>query len=306
MTTIFKYMDYYGVGYFDDPTFRLSRLNELNDPFEADLSSNINKFYDFASKTITDGNGGDVITPLDVQRHIKSAMEIVCIISFSETCRNLLMWAHYSNAHTGICLEVENDWSESKSYLSDKLASDVHRLIRVKYDTVRADFGSFDALSINKWYQTITKIFVSQLSVKSDEWIYEKEHRYIMTLLETDLIKTKKGAKVSKEVSDKLKLDVKKEYIALNNDDYITDRESSEESIYTSLDSDAFMYLRRIPPRKIKSIYLGHRFSSTERVKILTKISNPDHPLHHVTLYQYTISSDRFELEPTVIHTKKA
>jgi hypothetical protein len=80
------------------------------------------------------------------------------LCAFSETHRNPVMWAHYSDQHHGICIEFESNYFD----LSDGL------LKKVNYSNQVSTFphnSSFDE----------REAFLN----KTIEWAYEKEWRYI-------------------------------------------------------------------------------------------------------------------------------
>lgn len=87
-------------------TLKVSRFNELNDPFEL-LSANI----------------GDK----SIRREIKSIrdniIDIQGIISFSKSWRNPVQWAHYADRHKGVCLsfDIEENLLTDVTYHAGKL-----------------------------------------------------------------------------------------------------------------------------------------------------------------------------------------
>jgi len=86
-----------------------------------------------------------------------------CIVSFSETFANSLMWAHYAESGTGIALGFD---------LHDEGA------IKVLYREAPSRFNSFSGHSIDEK----RKIMRTAFSTKSDDWSYEKEVRWIVTV----------------------------------------------------------------------------------------------------------------------------
>ena len=82
------------------------------------------------------------------------------IMSLSEVPDSLLLWAHYGDNHSGVCLEYET--------LGDMDPC----LLPVNYST------QYPSLSIYEFGIDIVKATESILSTKSMEWAYEKEWRY--------------------------------------------------------------------------------------------------------------------------------
>ncbi|MFQ2265640.1 DUF2971 domain-containing protein [Aeromonas hydrophila] len=304
MKTVFKYMSFLGMDYFDNPTARISLIEELNDPFECCLSDTIehliNKFVEGVNsprlKEIDIYDTGE-ITREEVSRFIFGAQKGIGVISFSETNRNLLMWAHYANNHRGICIELESDWSISKERLIDTQSNNLHCFRRVQYDTKRVDFSEHDFFKNSEPHNALSKLFVKQLTLKSDEWMYEKEHRYIMSFLEADYILKKPNSIIPKDIDIKLKKLATANDIVKEKNGYRTTHCQENEFFYEAFSSEAFMYLTKIPHEKIKSIYLGHRFKDTDAHELVNRVKFSEHPLHHVKIYKCTISYTRFELE---------
>lgn len=81
------------------------------------------------------------------------------ILSLSEVPDSLLMWAHYSANHTGLCIEYEADLENLS-------------LRPVSYST------EYPTLSIYDFGVNILKTTLRILTTKSMEWSYEKEWRY--------------------------------------------------------------------------------------------------------------------------------
>lgn len=113
----------------------------------------------------------------NLHRSLGSAVGITC---FSETPQNMLMWSHYANKHTGVC--VEYDFSKLFSTVPNTL------LLPVEYTNKRP------LLPIEKAVVTIegklttdqTKMremlpdILKSLAIKSDIWSYEREWRHIV------------------------------------------------------------------------------------------------------------------------------
>lgn len=71
-------------------TLKVSRFNELNDPFEL-LSANI----------------GDKSIRREIKNIRDNIIDIQGIISFSKSWRNPVQWAHYADRHKGVCLSFD-------------------------------------------------------------------------------------------------------------------------------------------------------------------------------------------------------
>lgn len=130
---------------------KISRLNELNDPFELVAATRTNK----EQRPIWDA-------------WRQKQIETWGIVCFSKTWRNSVLWSHYADRHRGMCLgfEVPNDV-----------------LIRMKYTKNRLD------LDIEKLYaegklrkEHMQLIFKTKFS----DWKYEREVRVVARLEKMD------------------------------------------------------------------------------------------------------------------------
>lgn len=92
--------------------------------------------------------------------NIQEFIGLFGIMSLSEVPDSLLLWAHYGDNHSGICLEYD---------IPKELEN---ALLPVNYST------QYPMLSIYEFGIDIVKAVDSILSTKSMEWAYEKEWRY--------------------------------------------------------------------------------------------------------------------------------
>jgi hypothetical protein len=89
----------------------------------------------------------------------------VCVLSLSELNDNLLMWSHYSDSHTGICLELTFQTLE--------------KLHEVRYSDVRPQFFFADVREQDRDDERYRNGIISTLTTKASHWAYEKECRGI-------------------------------------------------------------------------------------------------------------------------------
>ena len=149
---------------------------------EDDFLKRLQKIARLYGYTEEDGKINSVYEKLDQmvrQMHIKIG-EVVGITCFSETPKNMLMWSHYANKHTGIC--VEYDFSRLFSTAANTL------LFPVTYANKRPLFP-IDWLDIGidgkvKEDQQLPAEalpeIIKALTVKSKVWEYEREWRHIV------------------------------------------------------------------------------------------------------------------------------
>lgn len=199
MKQLFKYMSE-PRDFFEDGFIRLSQPSALNDPFEAafcrksldELTSH------FDEKTSWDPEFGE----LKFSQYVDLRMHHIGIISFTESKENLLMWAHYANEHKGIvagvaylpqagsifenlfrsdCL-INSAWGEEWSKF-DGIPKPVsyRKGLRYRNDKFDYDYSNISAEGADR---ILYEVFLQ----KSDEWIYEQEHRVVLRLEQADRV----------------------------------------------------------------------------------------------------------------------
>jgi len=185
---------------FEEGFIRLSQPVALNDPFEAsfcsdsldDLSSNFD--YSMAQ----DSEFGDI----SFSQYIEMRMHNIGVVSLSENKENLLMWAHYANEHKGVVAGISylsklgsifqnlfradtlinTSWGENYSPF-DGIPKPVsyRKGLRYRNDKFDYDYSNIDAEGADR---ILYEVFMQ----KSDEWIYEQEHRVILRLEQADRV----------------------------------------------------------------------------------------------------------------------
>nr|WP_282098645.1 DUF2971 domain-containing protein [Aeromonas hydrophila] len=99
------------------------------------------------------------------------------------------MWAHYASQHKGMVIGLEDDFLCGE-YSKEKITSNlIHspNPIKITYDTTRFDLTEFDTL-LKNMTQLSKLLAIKLLTTKSDDWIYEKEHRCIVPIGVADKI----------------------------------------------------------------------------------------------------------------------
>lgn len=307
MIQLYKYSEYLGLEYFDNPTIILSVPSKLNDPFESNLSEDI---INHISKNI---NNKEAFNQ-NVKWTFTNYLNLTGIVSLSETSRNILMWSHYAKHHKGMCIGLSKDFLKHKSDLKYHFAqgfniSSSTEPQKVNYDNKRFEESEHEDLSVDELLsgQAIDNYLHRHLMIKSDEWIYEKEHRLIIPLAFSDLIMDvdlKSNPKLHSLVESGLN---DKEINIINNDKQkrifeIKKPELSNMFITIACNDEyqnanGIIFLLKINPKDILTLHFGHRFCDDEIKRIIQKISDPNHPLNHVKIFKKKISSTRFELE---------
>lgn len=178
---------------------RLSQPAALNDPFEAAFcSESLEELAShFDNSKAQDREYGET----SFSQHIKNRMHQIGVISFSENKENLLMWAHYADEHRGIVVGVVH-------YPTQSIFSNLFRADSLLNSSFGEEWSPFDGVpkpvSYRKGlryrndkfdydYSNISvagadRILYEVFMQKSDEWIYEQEHRVVLYLEQADRV----------------------------------------------------------------------------------------------------------------------
>lgn len=167
---LFKYYSTVGIEKtLDTNTFKWELPCDENDPFEA-LAKGWDE--DLIKKAVSDGDA-EVVSHMDAffkSREIqKSISHIVAYVSFSERPNNILMWSHYAEKHTGVCVEFD----VAALGVIAKNLSRVNYVQKIGDERPRIPLGD----DLDERYQESVREF---LSTKAKEWEYEKEWRSIV------------------------------------------------------------------------------------------------------------------------------
>ena len=177
---------------------RATQLSALNDPFEATYCENnlkdLSKYFEGIER------GETLIDFIEENKHY------VGVISFTEAKDNLLMWAHYADEHKGLAVKfvdysyfkssdksifenlfkmtslTNTSWSGGFTCFDGSITPVMYRK-QARYKTDKFDFDYSD-ISYYGAEMILNEIFQQ----KSDEWIYEKEHRIILRLEQADRV----------------------------------------------------------------------------------------------------------------------
>jgi len=297
MEKIYKYMKF-RPEFFKEPSLRVSQRCALNDPFEFNPSQNV------LDKISEDEIRDDFFQQIAAYS-TDEEFDDTGVISFTETYNNLLMWSHYADEHKGIV--VEFNYEKLKAYFNNKLNVN-NSIERVLYNRERQDVLSY---SFSPKQSLLTK---------SDDWIYEKEHRILTKVSNSDVFIVDKNTYEqmkdfydeseiellqAKKYRGKVKLivdvDKCKRMDSRSKDGSSTDdmeemRFSQSETILNELISSistitTTMFIFKIPKSCISGVFLGCRFSQSDEV-ILRKLLN-----HKTPCYKASLSKSHFLLD---------
>jgi len=176
----------------DEGYIRATQLSALNDPFEATFcKEGIERIYDSTN----------ILVPFEqVVRHIQVSSQRVGVISFTEAKDNLLMWSHYANDHKGIAVGIDSRNLGANGIFESLFipvygdeyyrpySTEIHSISYRKLTRYRTDYLDYDFDSLTKGGFLIEFFVFDVFKQKSDEWIYEKEHRSILALEQAERV----------------------------------------------------------------------------------------------------------------------
>ncbi|PKQ76000.1 DUF2971 domain-containing protein [Aeromonas sobria] len=295
MRTLYKYYKCLPDDYLLNPTLKLACPEHLNDPFESSISKFISEIPEQVDTRL------EYLKAVVNHVGLSRALSNTGVISMCETHRNLLMWAHYANEHNGFVIGYKDDILKDKF---NERITHIHNIskepLKVNYDTIRFDSKS-EREYINSHKKAIRKI----LTTKGDDWIYEKEHRYLIPIYLADSI-FKKRSERNEEDEEIINNLISKSLLVkddLSKKVYFKDRFTEapyligrlEEEVSQLIKTNHTFYIN-IDPSYITSVYFGCRYPKTSRLKWLTLIREQNERLSHIKLYQYEISKSDFSL----------
>jgi Protein of unknown function (DUF2971) len=119
----------------------------------------------------------DPRSPEWIKYHIKVQREYATtkfgILSFSTINNSILMWSHYSNYHQGIC--VRFNCQKFREFIESKECWRNDLIIYWNYVAYKKEYPLQNPFELD-WDES----YVKQLLIKSDNWEYEKELRFIL------------------------------------------------------------------------------------------------------------------------------
>ena len=107
----------------------------------------------------------------------KSFNDCVGVSCFSKSCSELLMWAHYANKHTGIC--VEYDFSALSCNATNVLLVPVNYTNERPLIPIEKLMEYKESVNPNAMAPEVIAEIVKTFLAKSKNWKYEKEWRLL-------------------------------------------------------------------------------------------------------------------------------
>ncbi len=185
---------------FEEGFIRLSQSVVLNDPFEASFcSESLDELTShFEDRTALDSEYEDI----SFSEFVKMRKNNIGVISFTENKENLLMWSHYANDHKGVVAGISylpmfgsifqnllssdallDTTSCGKYSRFDGIPRPVSYRKGLRYKNDKFD-NDYSCISEEGADRILYEVFMR----KSDEWIYEQEHRVVLRLEQSDRV----------------------------------------------------------------------------------------------------------------------
>lgn len=313
MNTLFKYYSstFDLLQHLHEPSIKLATTTSLNDPFEKELSEDLalNLTNILLERDIYKNKSKRMINELkkDLINSYKNISKNYGIVSLTETHRNLLMWSHYGSAHKGVCIGYKTSmFSDIDQIRPDMPPFDLNPQ-RVRYDSKRFDSDVF--YDRNR----TTDILMQAIRTKSDEWMYEKEHRSIIPFAYADKIVVHKN---ENNQLHSIILQCEHENIMVKNktnknknlDVYDLNKDSNKNNVGYLASRVAHynevMVLKNISIKNISSIYLGSEYEFKDIKKIIEYLKLEPERYGHVKLFKYEVNKNNFALDLIPLNSK--
>lgn len=159
---LYRYLDAAAaVKTIESRSFRISRIKDLNDPFE----------WRFGYK----GHNPEDEAKISTWREsvLESQNQRLGIICFSATSKDPVLWSHYADKHSGVAFEVDHFDNpkilRKMSYPPDRIAIDIPTFTVLQRDK----------MAVKKYLRPLMEKMVEE---KSSSWGYEKEYRVLFDL----------------------------------------------------------------------------------------------------------------------------
>ncbi|WP_439839487.1 DUF2971 domain-containing protein [Aeromonas caviae] len=286
MRKLYKYYKSLELDYFSNPSFKLSSARTLNDPFETVLASELLA----TMETVIDKKSlsyNAVSRLLGEEANLKDTYDTLfkmCgIVSLSETQHNLLMWSHYADQHKGLCIGYHSNLLSKMKFPNSLKLPITKEPLKINYDNKKTfDYEfDFDYRTDNK---LINSILRKVLTTKGDDWIYEKEHRFIIPVNFADRLRIYKNGSLENEI----------EYYKDKKTRYEEKNKIQRFRINSAIES-GYSYLLDINPEDITDVYLGCKMPP-RKAKAIRKNIKENPITKHIQVYKFKESDERFEI----------
>lgn len=295
---LYKYMTpTTGQSFLKEPLLRITPRKCLNDPFEIKLSASTK------AQMVALSNE-------DITANTEDYMNSHGVISLTETYDSLLMWSHYAKDHKGIVVEFDIDTEAPFSlfHRSKPPKNSGAIFSNVRYRKKRA---FLDPITIKNTQLVGQHYFLT----KSDEWIYEKEHRYIVPFTMANRIIVDLSYPQSKNTLNDLgieyKQESKKQLIDITNAIFCKQDDNNLGTIFQNSHKNGFMFFLSVNESCISRLFLGVNSKDSDYGKLIDNVYNGlpyyrriiDNKIYGVFkakehLNRYEVSFIPYDLEP--------
>lgn len=313
MKQLFKYLPE-PRNLFDEGFIRLSQPVVLNDPFEASFCSESldelsSHFYNSMAQDPEFGN-------ISFSQYIEMRMHNIGIVSLSENKENLLMWAHYANEHKGVVAGISympmfgsifqnlfradtlinSSWGVEHSPF-DGIPKPVsyRKGLRYRNDKFDYDYSNIDAEGADR---ILYEVFMQ----KSDEWIYEQEHRVVLRLEQADRVIIENVQHIKNDAIRNRIISSSYSYTNPIDNSYVINLyEIDDEAIRVSVAmqlaklsrNPRSIYLMKLNPSCINNYLLGLN-SSLDKINVQGKFASS---VGYLDIWRAVKNSDYYSLE---------
>ena len=200
MTVLYKYCDTKGIKkILKKLELKLPYISDVNDPYECSPVFDCPNDKDAIEARCLSGLEQNGITPPAGYRQtikhdkmrenfiegakesLKAINRTSCLLSVSETARNTVMWAHYTEQHKGAVIGID----------FDNVFPDTTMVDGILMHSVNC---SKDRLKINVLSESLLKEFEKVPLTKSIDWKYEEEFRAVFPVEFMEGLRQKKLA----------------------------------------------------------------------------------------------------------------
>ena len=252
--------------FFEERLIRFSPRTILNDPFEVRPSVESMARYLQTTRPFEHKSYEEILEFVRNNQEkyfhgynglpMLNKLGVLCL---TESKRNLLMWSHYADSHKGYVVGFDTSHSFFKEHRNCGLWSQpegVGKLRPVKYDSYRSE--NID--NFTDWYFH-----------KSDDWMYEKEHRLVFPLASCDVVlKTDPDGNVVEKTCDSKKI-----------------------RKIDKIGHFQYLCLFKVPKEAIVSVSLGADISQVLQMQIINSVKN----MNPFVFEKAGYSETRFELD---------
>lgn len=286
--------------FIKNPMLRATSAKDLNDPFELNPSQELLDFVIRKNKP-----SSDVMLLLeDERRYFDFKMSWnKGVISLSGCKDNLLMWSHYSDEHKGGVIEFTFDIEHERHSRTPvqrgffkSLADNNYQYGEVKYRKNR----TIDTSLLDGQNSKLTNQIIDRLAfVKSNDWMYEEEHRFLVQqgYCDVTLIKDTPDARNELDMLG-VSIDLIGEKLALPPEHKINNPSNFMPNLNRFSDRSKYMQFAAIKESCVTGIYFGTKVPQDKlnnilgSSEILSKFTNLNG-----NVYKATIHPSRYDLD---------